>query len=80
MEDFPFLLSEEWWFCTYGLARNALCHRSCLSELDRFCGSVAQHRVLAQEAWVRYHGRTTIRGFKSNWEVSSAVVTTRANG
>ena len=51
---------------------------------DLFCGSGAQHRVLAREAGVRYHGRTTPRGFNtprgSNWEVSAAFVTTRANG
>ena len=41
---------------------------------------MAQHRVPAQEAGVRYHGRTTNRGFKSNWEVSAAFVTSRANG
>ena len=41
---------------------------------------MAQHRVLAREARVRYHGRTTTRGFKSNWEVSAAFVTSRANG
>ena len=29
---------------------------------------------------VRYHGRTTTRGFKSNREVRAAFVTTRANG
>ena len=42
--------------------------------------SVAQHRVLAREAGVRYHGRTTIRGLKSNWEVCAAFVTTRGYG
>ena len=42
--------------------------------------SVAQHRVLAREAVVRYHGRTTIRGLKSNWEVCAAFVTTRGYG
>ena len=42
--------------------------------------SVAQHMVLALEAGVRYHGRTITRGFKSNWELSAAFVTTRANG
>ena len=29
---------------------------------------------------VRYHSRTTTRGFKRNREVSAAFVTTRANG
>ena len=42
--------------------------------------SGSEHRVLAWEAGVQYHGRMTTRGFKSNWEVSSAFVTTRANG
>ena len=28
-----------------------------------------QHRVLARETGVRYHGWTTTRGFKSNGEV-----------
>ena len=37
--------------------------------------SVAQ-RVLSREAEVRYHGRTTSRGFQGNREVSSAFVTT----
>ena len=34
--------------------------------------SVAQLRVLAREAEVRYHGRTTTRRCESNWEVSAA--------
>ena len=34
----------------------------------------AQHRVLAREVGVRYHGRTTTRGIKSNWDVSATVV------
>ena len=42
--------------------------------------SVAQHKVLAREAGVRYHRRTTTRGLKSNWEISAAFVTTCANG
>jgi len=42
-------------------------------------GSVAQPRIFVREAGVRYHGRTTNRGFKSNCEVSAAFVTTRAN-
>ena len=41
---------------------------------DRFCGLVAQHRVLAREAGVRFHGGTTTRGFKSNWEVTFLVL------
>ena len=48
--------------------------------LNPLCGSVVQHRVLAREAGVRYHGRTTSRGFKGNGEVSSAFFSTRANG
>ena len=44
-------------FCAYGLTRNALCHWVCVSE--RVTVSVAQHRVLARKAGVRYHGRTT---------------------
>ena len=40
---------------------------------------MAQHKVLAREAGARYHRRTTTRGLKSNWEVSAAFVTTRAN-
>ena len=49
-----------------------------LSECQTF--SVAQHRLLARVAGVRYHDRTTSRGFKSNCEISAAFVTTRANG
>ena len=45
-----------------------------------FCGSVAQHRVHAREARVRCHGRVTTRVLKSNWEVSSTFISTRANG
>ena len=41
---------------------------------------MAQHRVSAREAGVRYQGRVTIRVLKSNEEVSSTVVSTRANG
>ena len=37
---------------------------------------MAQHRVLAREAGVRYHGSTNTRGFKSNWEVSAAFIST----
>ena len=44
------------------------------------CGSVAQHRVLAWEAAVLYHGRTTTRHCISNWKVSAAFVITLANG
>ena len=80
-------------FCAYGLTRNALCHRGCLSawvsdwisEWVSECKTVSAAKslstvVLAREAGVRYRGRTTTRGFKSNWEVSAAFVTTRANG
>ena len=41
---------------------------------------MAQPRVLAREAGVRYHGRTNTRDLKSNWEVSAAFFTKRANG
>ena len=76
-------------FSAFGLTRS-LGHRSCLSEWvsewaskwasERKTLYAAQHRVLAREVGVRYHGRTTTRGIKSNWEVSATVVTTRANG
>ena len=44
---------------------------------DRICGSVAQHRVLAWEAGVRYHSWTITRGLKRKCEVNAAFVTTR---
>ena len=47
---------------------------------DLICGSVAQCRLLSREAGVRYHDRTTIRDYNSNWERSAAFVTKRANG
>ena len=36
---------------------------------DLICGSVAQHRLFTREAGVRYHDRTTTRGFhyKCEW-------------
>ena len=46
---------------------------------DLICGSVAQCRLLSREAGVRYHDRTTMRGYKSNWERSATFVTKRAN-
>ena len=42
--------------------------------------SVAQHKVLAREAGIRFHRRTATRGLRNNREVSAAFVTIRANG
>ena len=59
-------------FCAYGLTRNALCHRVCVSERvkDRVCGSAQGSRA---------EGRGSISR-PDHWEVIVAFVTTRANG
>jgi len=44
------------------------------------CSSVAQHRVLARETGVRYHGPTVTQGLKNNWVENAAFVTTLAHG
>ena len=46
----------------------------------RTCGLVAQHRILVQEARVRYHGQSTTGGLKNNWGENAAFVMTPANG
>ena len=60
-----------------------LCHRGCLSgwmSVRPFLWLSGSAQGFAWEAGVRYHGRSTTRGCKSNWEVSAAFVTTRASG